>query len=182
MDRETVIRAQAGDQEAFTRLAGGLTPNFLATAHRILRDIFLAEDATQRAMLNIWRGLPRLREPDRFEAWSYRLLIRACYTEGRRTRHWSPAIGLLGPDDSQTPDPAGGVVDRDELERAFRRLSLDHRAVVVLRHYRHLSMDELADALGIPVGTAASRLHYAMRELRAAVEADARLPAGRVIS
>jgi RNA polymerase sigma-70 factor (ECF subfamily) len=181
MDRETVIRAQAGDQEAFTRLAGGLTPMFLSTAHRILRDIFLAEDATQRAMLNIWRGLPRLREPDRFEAWSYRLLVRACYSEARRTRHWEPTIGPLAPDASGTPDPAGAVVDRDELERAFRRLSLDHRAVVVLRHYRHLSMDEIADALGIPVGTAASRLHYALRELRGAVEADAR-PAARSVS
>ena len=182
MDRETVIRAQAGDQEAFTRLAGELTPTFLATAHRILRDIFLAEDATQRAMLNIWRGLPRLREPDRFEAWSYRLLVRACYSEGRRTMHWAPAIGPLASDESGTPDPAGAVVARDELERAFRRLSLDHRAVVVLRHYRHLSMGEIANALGIPVGTAASRLHYALRELRAAVEADARPVAGRVIS
>lgn len=181
MDRETVIRAQAGDQDAFTRLAAGLTPTFLATAHRILRDIFVAEDATQRAMLNIWRGLPRLREPDRFEAWSYRLLVRACYTEARRTRHWEPAIGPLAPDASGTPDPASAVVDRDELERAFRRLSLDHRAVVVLRHYRHLSMDEIADALGIPVGTAASRLHYALRELRGAVEADAR-PATRSVT
>jgi RNA polymerase sigma-70 factor (ECF subfamily) len=182
MDRETVIRAQAGDQEAFTRLAGGLTPTFLATAHRILRDIGLAEDATQRAMLNIWRGLPRLREPERFEAWSYRLLVRACYSEGRRTRHWAPAIGLFAGDESRTPDPAGAVIDRDELERAFRRLSLDHRAVVVLRHYRHLSMDEIAGALGIPVGTVASRLHYAMRELRAAVEADARPAEGRILS
>ena len=182
MDRETVIRAQAGDQEAFTRLASRLTPTFLATAHRILRDLFLAEDATQRAMLNIWRGLPRLREPDRFEAWSYRLLVRACYTEGRRTRHWVSATGSLGSDRSATPDPAGAVVNRDEVERAFRRLSLDHRTIVVLRHYRHMSMDEIADALGIPVGTAASRLHYAMRELRAAVEADARPATGVVIS
>jgi RNA polymerase sigma factor (sigma-70 family) len=182
MDRETVIRAQAGDQEAFTRLAGGLTPTFLATAHRILRDIGLAEDATQRAMLNIWKGLPRLREPERFEAWSHRLLVRACYSEGRRTRHWAPGIGLFAADESGTPDPVGAVIDRDELERAFRRLSLHHRAVVVLRHYRHLSMDEIADALGIPVGTVASRLHYAMRELRAAVEADARPAERRTVS
>jgi RNA polymerase sigma-70 factor (ECF subfamily) len=174
MDRETVIRAQAGDQEAFARLAAMLTPSFLSTAHRILRDIALAEDATQRAMVNVWRGLPRLREPERFQAWSFRLLVRACYSEGRRSRQWAPAIGLFGPDESWSPDPTRAVIDRDELERAFRRLSLNHRAVVVLRHYRHLSMDEIADALGIPVGTAASRLHYAMRALRSAVEADSR--------
>ena len=70
MDRETVIRAQAGDQEAFTRLAAALTPGMLSSAHRILRDIGAAEDATQRAMLDMWRGLPRLRDPERFEAWS----------------------------------------------------------------------------------------------------------------
>jgi RNA polymerase sigma-70 factor (ECF subfamily) len=100
--------------------------------------------------------------------------VRACYSEGRRSRQWAPAIGLFGPDESWSPDPTRAVIDRDELERAFRRLSLNHRAVVVLRHYRHLSMDEIADALGIPVGTAASRLHYAMRALRSAVEADSR--------
>ncbi|HEX7173552.1 MAG TPA: sigma-70 family RNA polymerase sigma factor [Candidatus Limnocylindria bacterium] len=181
MDRETVIRAQAGDQEAFARLARALTPSFLSTAHRILRDIGLAEDATQRAMLSIWKGLPRLREPDRFQAWSYRLLVRACYTEGRRSRKWAPAIGQFGPDDSRTPDPTGAVIDRDELERAFRRLSLNHRAVVVLRYYRQMSMDEIADALAISVGTAASRLHYAMRALRSAVEADARPAEGRAL-
>ena len=116
MDREIVIRAQAGDREAFTRLAGTLTPSFLATAHRILRDISLAEDATQRAMINIWKGLPKLREPERFEAWSHRLLVRACYSEGRRTRRWEPAMGLFDPDDARTPDTTGAVVDRDELE------------------------------------------------------------------
>jgi RNA polymerase sigma factor (sigma-70 family) len=182
MDREIVIRAQAGDREAFTRLAGTLTPSFLATAHRILRDIGLAEDATQRAMINIWKGLPKLREPERFEAWSHRLLVRACYSEGRRTRHWAPAMGLFDSDEARTPDTTGAVVDRDELERAFRRLSVDHRAVIVLRHYRHLTIDEIAEVLGIAVGTAASRLHYAMRELRAAVEADARPAEGTVVS
>lgn len=182
MDRETVIRAQAGDQEAFVRLAGALTPSFLSTAHRILRDIGMAEDATQQAMLSIWKGLPRLREPERFQAWSFRLLVRACYNEGRRSRPWAAPIGQFDPDDPRSPDPTAEVIDRDELERAFRRLSLNHRAVVVLRHFRHLSMDEIADALGISAGTAASRLHYAMRALRSAIEADARPAEGRVLS
>lgn len=174
MDRETVIRAQAGDQEAFTRLAAALTPGMLSSAHRILRDIGAAEDATQRAMLDMWRGLPRLRDPERFEAWSYRILVRACHTEARRSQRWTPSSHLFGPDAGRTEDSTSMVADRDELERAFRRLSLDHRAVVVLRHYRHLSMYEISDALGIPAGTVASRLHYAMRALRAAMEADAR--------
>ena len=162
-------------------MAAAMTPSFLSIAHRILRDIGLAEDATQLALLNVWRGLPRLRELERFEAWSHRLLIRACYTEGRRSRQWEPPAREPLDDDWRTPDGMSAVVDRDELERAFRRLSLDHRAVVVLRHYRQLSMDEVAAALGVPVGTAASRLHYAMGALRSAVEADARPAEGRIV-
>ena len=131
-------------------------------------------------MIDIWKGLPKLREPERFEAWSHRLLVRACYSEeadGVGRQPWACWIN-----EARTPDTTGAVVDRDELERAFRRLSVDHRAVIVLRHYRHLTIDEIAEVLGIAVGTAASRLHYAMRELRAAVEADARPAEGTVVS
>jgi RNA polymerase sigma-70 factor (ECF subfamily) len=174
MDVDLVVRAQRGDADAFTRLASDATPRFLGIAHRILRDIDVAEDATQRALLSMWRRLPTLHEPERFEAWAYRILIRACYDEGRAARRWDPAVSLLPADDAEEVDPFGAVIDRDQLERAFRRLSLDHRAVVVLRHYRHMSIEEVADALAIPAGTAASRLHYALRALRSAVEADAR--------
>ena len=182
MDSKLVTRAQQGDREAFTRLAAEATPSLLSVAHRILRGAELAEDATQQALLNMWQRLPQLRDPDRFEAWSYRLLVRACYTEGRRARRWSPAISILPGAESETEDLAGAVIDRDQLERAFRRLSLDHRAVVVLRHYRHMSLDEVSAALDIPVGTVASRLHYALRELRSALEADARPGSEKAIS
>lgn len=181
MDTELVIRAQHGDREAFTRLAGPLTASFLAIAHRILRDTELAEDATQHALLTVWQRLPQLREPERLQAWSYRLLVRACYRESRRARRWTPAMRLLPDDVSRASDANAAVIDRDELERAFARLSLDHRTVVVLRHYRHLSLDEIAGATGVPVGTVASRLHYALRELRSAVEADARPVERRIV-
>jgi RNA polymerase sigma-70 factor (ECF subfamily) len=147
-------------------------------AHRILRDADLAEDATQQALLSIWRDLPQLRDPARFDAWSYRLLVRACYAEGRRSRAWSPNLRLLPRDEPMATDALHTVHDRDQLERGFRRLSVDHRAVVVLHHYLDLSLSETADALGVPEGTARSRLHYAMRGLRAALDADAR-PAAR---
>jgi RNA polymerase sigma-70 factor (ECF subfamily) len=182
MDVEIVTLAQHGDREAFTRMAEALTPPFLSTAHRILRDIGLAEDATQRAMMSIWTGLPGLREPDRFDAWSHRLLVRACYTEARRSGRWIPAVGPLVGHEPGTLDETRSVLDRDELERAFRRLSLDHRTVVVLRHFRHLSIEEIAVILEIPVGTVASRLHYALRHLRAVLEADARPAEGRALS
>jgi RNA polymerase sigma-70 factor (ECF subfamily) len=174
MDSDLVTRAQRGDKEAYAILAAGHADRFLAVARRILRDIDLAEDATQQALLSIWRDLPQLRDPARFEAWSYRLLVRACYAEGRKERRWAPNLRLLPADEPVAASGIDSVVDRDQLERGFRRLSLDQRTVVVLRHYLDLPMERVADIAGVPLGTANSRLHYAMRGLRAALDADAR--------
>jgi RNA polymerase sigma-70 factor, ECF subfamily len=181
MDTDLVIRAQHGDEEAFASLAVACGDRLHAVAHRILRDTELAEDATQQALLAIWRDLPQLRDPARFDAWSYRLLVRACYAEGRRTRQWTPQLRLLPTDEAVSPDDLGSIHDRDQLERGFRRLSIDHRAVVVLHHYLDLPIDEVADALGVPAGTVRSRLHHAMRGLRAALDADLRPTAREVI-
>ena len=174
MDTYLVVQAQHGDEEAFASLAVAAGDRLHAVAHRILRDIDLAEDATQQALLTIWRDLPQLRDPARFDAWSYRLLVRACYAEARRTRHWAPNVRLLPAYELSDADASSAVVDRDQLERGFRRLSIDHRSVVVLHHYLDLPLNEVAEALGVPVGTVRSRLHHAMRGLRAALEADAR--------
>ena len=174
MDPSLVSRAQHGDEEAFALLAVGVGNGLLAVAHRILRDVDLAKDATQQALLNIWRDLPQLRDPARFEAWSYRVLVRECYSEGRRTRTWSPAPRLVALDPPDNSDALGDVHDRDQLERAFRRLSVEHRAVAVLHYFMDLSIDEIADTLGISPGTVKSRVHHAMRGLRAAIDADAR--------
>ena len=174
MDTTLVVRAQHGDEEAFASLAVAAGDRLHAVAHRILRDLDLAEDATQQALLAIWRDLPQLRDPARFDAWSYRLLVRACYAEGRRTRRWAPNLRLLPDSEPVAAEGMSEVVDRDQLERGFRRLSIDHRAVVVLHHYLDLTLDEVAEALGVPIGTVRSRLHHAMRGLRAALEADAR--------
>ena len=174
MDTDLVTRAQRGDRSAFADLAAARADRFLATSHRILRDYSLAEDATQQALLSIWQNLPQLRDPARFDAWSYRLLVRACYAESGKARRWAPNLRLLPADEPLAGDAYGSVVDRDQLDRAFRRLSFDHRTVVVLHHYLDLPLDEVADALGIAVGTVSSRLHYALRAMRAALDADAR--------
>ena len=181
MDRDLVVRAQHGDEEAFASLAAAAGSRLYALAHRILRDVHLADDATQQALLNVWRELPRLRDPARFDAWSYRLLVRACYAEAGKRRHWAPNIRLLPADEPSTGEGLSSVIDRDQLERGFRRLSVEHRTVVVLFHYLDMPLDEIADMLGVPVGTVRSRLHYAMRGLRAALEADAR-PATREVA
>ena len=174
MDTSLVTRAQHGDEEAFASLAVGVGDRLHAVAHRILRDTDLAEDATQQALLTIWRDLPQLRDPARFDAWSYRLLVRACYGEGRRTHQWQPNVRVLPAIEPSVADGTSTVVDRDQLERGFRRLSIDHRAVVVLHHYLDMPLEEVAETLGVPPGTVRSRLHHAMRGLRAALDADAR--------
>ncbi|HET7471599.1 MAG TPA: sigma-70 family RNA polymerase sigma factor [Candidatus Limnocylindrales bacterium] len=181
MDTDLVIRAQRGDEQAFASLAVAVGDRLHALSHRILRDVDLAEDATQQALLAIWRDLPQLRDPARFDAWSYRLLVRACYAEGRKTRQWAPNLRLLPVDEPAGPDATSSVVDRDQLERGFRRLSIDHRVVVVLHHYLDLPLEEIAETLGIPLGTVRSRLLHAMRGLRAALDADAR-PARREVA
>jgi RNA polymerase sigma-70 factor (ECF subfamily) len=173
MQTDLVVAAQHGDQDAFAVLVDTFGGRLESVAQRILRDSDLAEDATQRALLRIWQSLPKLRDPSRFEAWSYQLLIRSCYAEARRTRHWIPGLRLFDGDEP-THDPHARVVDHDQLERAFRALSLNHRAVVVLHHYLDLPVEAVAEAIGIPPGTVRSRLHYAMKALRAAIEADAR--------
>ncbi len=174
MDADLVIRAQRGDKGAYGLLAAEVADRLLAVARRILRDIDLAEDATQQALLAIWQDLPQLRDPARFEAWSYRLLVRACYAEGRKDRRWAPNLRLLPGDELAADDDLSSVVDRDQLERGFRRLSIDHRTVVVLHHYLDLPLERVAEIVGIPTGTAHSRLHHAMRALRAALDADRR--------
>jgi RNA polymerase sigma-70 factor (ECF subfamily) len=180
VDAELIGRAQRGDEEAFASLAVAAGDRLHAIAHRILRDTDLAEDATQQALVAIWRDLPQLRDPARFDAWSYRLLVRACYAESGRSRRWGPNLHLLPVDEPVAAEGLSSVVDRDQLERGFRRLSIDHRAVVVLHHYLDLPLAEVADVLGVPAGTVRSRLHHAMRGLRAALEADARPAAQEV--
>lgn len=176
--RELVDRAMLGDRDAFAALMLRIGDDLFAISRRILRDTELAEDAVQQTLLQIWRQLPTLRDPDRFEAWTYRLLVNASYRESRREQRWSANLRLMRVEAGHD-DHAGELANRDELERGFRRLTPEHRAVVVLHHYRGLSLTEVASVLGIPAGTVYSRLHYAYRGLRGALEADARPTAKR---
>ena len=173
MDRSLVERAQSGDREAFQVLAFTISDSLFAIAHRILRDFDAAGDALQGALLRIWRDLPSLRDPQAFEAWAHRALIHACHDEIRRDRR-SGTLRIL-PNEPLAEDHAGPVTDREEVERAFRRLNAEQRAVIVLQYYRDLSLPQIAEILQIPIGTVRSRAHYAKQILRAAIEADSRL-------
>lgn len=176
VDAGLVQRAQQGDEQAFATIVEVISNRFLSVAQRILHDAQLAEDATQQVFVKLWRHLPGLKDPTRFEAWSYRLLVKACYTEHGRRRRWKAESSLQPTDAPPGPDAYRGVIERDELDRALRRVSVDHRAVLVLHYYLDLPQDEVAEALGVPVGTVYSRLHRAHQALRGVLEADARTP------
>jgi RNA polymerase sigma-70 factor (ECF subfamily) len=171
VDRDLVERARRGDREAYAVLVHQVSDSLYAVAYRILRDTGLAEDALQNALVLAWRRLPKLREPERFEAWIHRILVHACYDESQRARQWTSNVRVLPMDGPSTPDSSSTVADRDELERAFRQLTLEQRAVFVLHHYVGLPLVEIAELLEIPAGTARSRLHYAIAGLRQALTA-----------
>jgi RNA polymerase sigma-70 factor (ECF subfamily) len=174
LDRDLVERAQAGDRNAFAVLARTHADQLMAISQRILRDVGRAEDALQQTLVAAWRELPALRDPDRFEAWLQRLLVNACYAEARRWRTWNANVRVLSMDRSTGVDESMQLEQRDRVERGFRRLPADQRAILVFTHYLELSPTEIADRLAIPVGTVRSRLHYAHRAMRAVIEADDR--------
>ena len=181
MERDLVIRAQHGDEDAFSSLAAALGDRWLNVAQRIVRDVAMAEDATQAAIVAIWRQLPRLRDPDHFEGWAYRILVNECRLELRREKRAIPTMSLT-PDDGSVHDGGTALAVRDQLEQAFLRLPVEHRAILVLQHYLGLTLDQCAERLAIPVGTARSRSHSAKGQLRAALEADERAIAREVQS
>ena len=176
MYRSLVEQAQGGDAAAFDALVRETGDRSLSIAFRVIRDLHLAEDAVQAAYVEAWRDLPALRDPEQFEAWFHRLLVRACYREARHSRRHEAVVRAVPAGGDGGFDETGRVVDRDQLERCMRRLPIEHRTVLVFHHYLDLPVAEIATRLGIPVGTVKSRLHYATTSMRAALEADARPP------
>jgi len=173
--RELVGRAQRGDHDAFAVLAGAAISRLDALARLILRDPERAKDAVQEALVRAWRDLPSLRDPDRFDAWLHRLLVHACSDEARKHRRHTVEVELTPIDHPTIRDSAVTVAERDALERGFRRLDPEQRALIVMHHYLDLPLPEVADTMRIPLGTAKSRLHRALSALRASIEADARV-------
>ena len=158
--RRLVERARGGDHDAFTVLIDLTIARLDSAARLILRDPELARDAVQEALIHAWRDLPGLRDPDRFDAWLHRITVHACLDLARRRRRRVIEVELDPLDAPATSDIAGDVADRDLLDGALRRLKPGHRAVVVLHFYLGMPLPDVAAAMGIPLGTAQSRLHY----------------------
>ena len=163
-----------GDHDAFAALVGAASDRLYALACLILRDSDRAEDATQEAFVRAWREIPKLRDPERFDAWLRRLVVNACYDEGRRIRRRAE-VSLVVLDQRSVLDSSSVMAEADRVDRAFRRLPLDQRVVLALQHYYDLSHTEIAETLGIPLGTVKSRVRYGVAAMRAALDADDRL-------
>jgi RNA polymerase sigma-70 factor (ECF subfamily) len=178
LSRELVERAMHGDRDAFGIIAERRLARLTGTAGLILRDADAADDAAQETLVRAWRDLPGLRDPDRFDPWLHRILVRACgdhlRRRGRDTARRSDAIP-----DMAGADEAARHADRDEMDRALDRLSVEQRTAVVLHYYLGLSHPEIAGATGQPIGTVKSRLSRALDHLQAALAADARVGAPR---
>jgi RNA polymerase sigma factor (sigma-70 family) len=174
MDPELVVQARQGDHDAFARLVAGSIGRLNAIARLILRDYALAEDAVQDAFVDAWRSLPGLRDPERFQAWLTRLLVRSCQDTRRRARRRTLELPLLASDGPDVPDHQATFAVIDQIERGLQGLTIDQRTVLVLTYYLDLPIAEAASALGIPSGTMKSRLNRAISALRATVDADDR--------
>ena len=175
MQRDLVQAAQHGDHEAFEVLASAAGARLLTFARMVLRDTPRAEDAVQEALVRAWLGLPDLKDPERWDAWLHRLIVRACADQGRHRLRQAREVQMAWTE-PVAGDHAPWIADHDQLDRGFRQLKRDQRAAVVLRYYLGLTVPEVADAFGLPVGTAKSRIHYAVEALRAALQADERAP------
>ena len=168
-------RASRGDGDAFEALARQWIGDLDAIARLILRDRDMAEDAVQEALVTAWRKLPTLKDPTKLDAWLKRVLLNACRDQHRRRDRRERRERLGGRVlRASTPDSSELLAERDELDTALRQITIEQRTVLVLRYYAGLDIPEIADVLQVPRGTVGSRLHYALRALRSAVDAAAR--------
>jgi RNA polymerase sigma-70 factor (ECF subfamily) len=170
--RGLVERARAGDHDAFSALVDLTVARLDAAARLVLRDPELARDAVQETLIRVWRDLPGLRDPDRFDAWLHRLTINACLDVARRRQRQRIEVELTPLDMPTVSDPSTALANRQLVDEAMQRLDPGHRAVVVLHYFLGMPLSEVAASIGIPVGTAKSRLHYALVTMRAGLLAD----------
>lgn len=175
MQQALVELAIAGDHDAFAVLTRVAIGRLYAVAKLILRDEELAQDATQEALVAAWRDLSGLRDPEKFDAWLHRILIRICYREAKRERSRRVNELHVPVPETDVPDASATFAAQDQLSRGFRRLTSEQRAVLVLHYYLGLPLTEAAEVLGIPPGTVKSRLNRATQAMRAALDADARV-------
>ena len=173
MDQHGLVeRARRGDRQAFAELIRASGARLDATARLILRDPDLAQDAVQETLIRAWRSLPGLRDPATFDHWLHSLVAHACIDLVRKRRRRVIEVELSPIHDAPTRDGVALIADRDQLDRVLARLEPEARAVVVLHFYLDLPLPRVAEILGIPLGTAKSRLHRSLGAMRSAMAID----------
>jgi RNA polymerase sigma-70 factor (ECF subfamily) len=178
--RGLVERAKRGDHDAFAELARAAVVRLDQAARLILRDPELARDAVQEGLIRAWRDLPKLRDPDRFDAWLHRLTVNSCIDQTRRRRRRPIEVELTTLHAPSISDTSGALADRDHIDGVLRHLHERERAIVVLHYFLGMPLTEVAATLGIPLGTVKSRLHRALAEMRVAISAERALTPTRV--
>ncbi len=180
--RGLVERATRGDHDAFAELARAAVVRLDQAARLILRDPELARDAVQEGLIRAWRDLPKLRDPDRFDAWLHRLTINSCIDQTRRRRRRPIEVELMDLHAPAISDMSGALADRDQVDGVLRHLDERGRAVVVLHYFLGLPLTDVAVTLGIPLGTVKSRLHRALGEMRIEMGAEPQRSRARPVS
>jgi RNA polymerase sigma-70 factor (ECF subfamily) len=169
-ERLLVLRCQAGDEAAFAELVGRYHDRLRYVLRRLLGDAHAADDAAQEVWLDVWRGLPRLTHATAFPAWLYRIARDRAY---RRLRGRRPSVLPLDAEKLPAGDRlARAAEDVEQLHAALGRLTPEHRDVLRLRFLNELSYEDVARALGCPIGTVRSRLHAARLALRRALAGE----------
>ncbi len=173
MQRELVEQARRGDHGAFAELVKASYPRLFGVARLILRDSDRAKDAVQDALMQSWRHVRSLRDPDAWDAWLHRTTVRACYKVARQEKRRSLVELHVAPDPgvASVSDTTAELADRDRLGRELDRLDFDRRVVIVLHFYLDLPLTEVAEILDIPTGTAKSRLHRGLTAMRESMRA-----------
>lgn len=176
-DLQWVRKAQGGDKAAYGHLVNRYYEMVLAVSFGVLRERESSRDVTQDVFLKVFREIGKFREESRFKTWLYRVAMNAAIDEARKRR---PQVSLDQTDASEDmekmpfvlPDRSPGPREevsakerRSRVVKAIDKLSPDHRAVLVLREWEDLSYEEIADTLGIEIGTVMSRLFYARKKL-----------------
>ncbi len=167
----TVARgeARAGASADYVRAARAEVDGAYRLAGYLLGDATEAEDAVQDALVKAWRNWPALRDPAAFGPWFDRIVVNVCRDRMRRHRTLR-MVELDAAGEVESADVFGSMAEGDEVAAAVARLSPDHQIVIALRYWRDLPLDRLAETLDLPLGTVKSRLHYALRALRAELE------------
>lgn len=169
-DELLVLHIQSGHRPALDRLAARWQPRLLATARRLTGDSEAARDVVQETWAGIVRGLPRLRDPARFRAWAFGILRRKCADQIRFKSVQKARFSALLDEDPPAPRAPDGT--RSDLQRAFHQLSNDHRLAAMLFFAEGLSLEEVAEAMDVPLGTAKSRIFHARKHLKSLLKGD----------